>query len=143
MIGDVREDGPAAAAAPCVYICPATGSWPDPEYVVRAQGDPRALTGAIRTAAKSLDATRPLFGVKLVEDVMDAALDQPRLDATALAAFAAAAVALAALGLYGLLMLVVGERRREFGVRIALGATPADLARVVLAGAGRLIACGI
>jgi len=74
---------------------------------------------------------------------MDAALDQPRLNATALAAFAAAAVALAALGLYGLLMLVVGERRREFGVRIALGATPADLARVVLAGAGRLIACGI
>ena len=92
---------------------------------------------------KSLDAARPVFGLKPLTSVMDAALDQPRLNAAALGTFAAAALVLAALGLYGLLMLLVAQRRRELGVRMALGATPRDLVRVVLAGAGRLVAAGV
>src|SRR4029450_13110801 len=74
---------------------------------------------------------------------MGAALDQPRLNATALGTFAAAALGLAALGLYGLLMLLVPPPRRELGVRLALGASPRDLAQVVIAGAGRLVGAGI
>ena len=143
VIGDVREDGPAAPAVPYVYACLAAGSWPDPQYVVRSDGDPRALAGAVRGLVKSLDASRPVFGLKPLTDVMDAALDQPRLNATALATFAAAALGLAALGLYGLLMLLVAQRRRELGVRLALGASPRDLARVVITGAGRLVGAGI
>jgi len=143
VIGDVREDGPAAPPVPYVYICLPAGSWPDPQYVVRSDGDPRALAGAIRGLVKSLDASRPVFGLKPLTEVMDAALDQPRLNATALATFAAAALGLAALGLYGLLMLLVAQRRRELGVRLALGASPRDLARVVIAGAGRLVGAGI
>jgi predicted permease len=143
VIGDVREDGPAAPVVPYVYTCLAAGSWPDPQYVVRSAGDPRALAGAVRDVVKSLDASRPVFGLKPLTDVMDAALDQPRLNATALGTFAAAALGLAALGLYGLLMLLVAQRRRELGVRLALGASPRDLARVVIAGAGRLVAAGI
>ena len=92
---------------------------------------------------KSLDPGRPFFGAKMVADAMDAGLDQPRLNATVIATFAAAALGLAALGLYGLLMLLVTERRRELGVRIALGATPADLVRVVVGGAGRLVGVGM
>jgi ABC-type antimicrobial peptide transport system permease subunit len=57
--------------------------------------------------------------------------------------FAGAALALAAVGLYGLLTLLIADRRREFGVRIALGASRGDLVRLVLAGAGRLIAVGM
>ena len=143
VAGDVREDRPAAPAAPYAYTCLAAGSWPDPEYVVRADGDPRALASSIRQLVKSLDPSRPVFGMRPLTDVMDAALDQPRLNAAALTAFAAAALALAGLGLYGLLMLLVSQRRRELGVRMALGATPRDLVRVIVAGAGRLVAAGI
>ena len=143
VVGDVREDRPAAPVVPYVYTCSSAGSWPDPDYVVRADGDLRALAGGIRQLAKSIDPSRPVFGVKPLTGVMDATLDQPRLNATALGTFAAAALVLAALGLYGLLMLLVAQRRRELGVRMALGASPRDLVRVVVAGAGRLVCGGI
>jgi putative ABC transport system permease protein len=86
---------------------------------------------------------RPVFGVKALADVGDAALDQPRLNARLIGGFAAAALVLAALGLYGLLTLLVTQRRRELGVRTALGASPLDLVEFVVAGAGRLVATGI
>ncbi|HMC77272.1 MAG TPA: ADOP family duplicated permease [Vicinamibacterales bacterium] len=143
VVGDVREDRPASPAVPYVYACLAAGSWPDPEYVVRADGDPRAAARAIHQLVKSIDPSRPIFALKSLRDVTDSALEQPRLNATLLGAFAAAALALAALGLYSLLMLVVAQRRRELGVRMALGASPRDLVRVVAAGAGRLVGAGI
>jgi putative ABC transport system permease protein len=143
IVGDVREDRPSAAPVPYVYSCLPLGAWPDPEYVVRASGDPRLLLGSIRQLVKSLDPARPIFGAKLVSEVMDTTLDQPRQNASLLVTFAAAALVLAALGLYGLLSLLVTERRRELGVRIALGASPRDLVRVVVFGAGRLVAGGV
>jgi putative ABC transport system permease protein len=143
IVGDVREDRPSAAAVPYVYACLPLGSWPDPEYVVHATGDPRLLIGSIRQIVKTLDPARPVFGVKLLSDVMEVALDQPRHNASLLTTFAAAALVLASLGLYGLLSLLVAERRRELGVRKALGASPRDLVTVVVFGAGRLVAGGV
>lgn len=142
-VGNIIEDGPSAPAAPYVYICMPAGSWPDPEYVVRADGDPRALMASIRLLVRSLDSARPVFGVRRVDEIIGASLDQPRLNARLLTVFAAAASALAALGLYGLLTLSIADRRRELGVRIALGASRGDLVRLVLAAAGRLIALGM
>jgi hypothetical protein len=143
VIGDIIEDGPSAPAAPYVYICMPAGSWPDPEYVVKAATDPRAVMGAVRQLVRTLDSSRPLFGIRPVEEVIGESLDQPRLNAQFLTTFAGAALGLAALGLYGLLTLLVAERRRELGVRIALGASSADLVRLILAGAGRLVVLGI
>ena len=143
VIGDVREDSLASPAVPYLYACLAAGSWPDPEYVVRTDGDPRLLIRNVRAVVKSMDPSRPFFGAKSVADELDADLDQPRLNATVIATFATAALGLAALGLYGLLMLLVTERRRELGVRMALGAAPRDLVRVVVGGAGRLAAVGM
>jgi hypothetical protein len=143
VVGDALEDGPSAPAVPYVYTCQGHGAWPDPEYVVRADSDPRQVISAIRAAVKAIDPARPVFGVKPVSEVIDAALDQPRLNAQLVASFAIAALALAALGLHGLLTLVVSQRRRELGVRTALGASPSDLVEYVVAGAGRLVAIGI
>jgi putative ABC transport system permease protein len=143
ILADIREDGQGAPAAPYLYVCALGGAWPDPEYVVRTDGDPRTAVTAIRQLVRAIDATRPVFAIRMVEDVMSKAVDQPRLNASVLSFFAAAALALAALGLHGLMTLLVTERRHELGVRIALGAAPGDLARLVLLGAGQLVAVGI
>ena len=143
IVGDVLEDRPSAPPVPYVYACLPLGAWPDPEYVIRASGDPRLLLGSIRQLVKTLDPVRPIFGAKLLSDVIEGTLDQPRQNASLLVTFAAAALVLAALGLYGLLSLLVAQQRRELGVRTALGASPRDLVRVVVLGAGRLVAAGI
>jgi ABC-type antimicrobial peptide transport system permease subunit len=119
------------------------GGWPDPEYVVRADGDPRALANGIRQIVRSLDSSRPVFAMRPLDSVLDAALEQPRLNARAVASFAAAALALAALGLYGLMTLLVGERRREIGVRVALGAASPEIVGLIVGGAARLLAIGL
>ena len=143
VIGDMLDDGAAAPVMPYVYSCMSAGWWPDPSYVVRTEGDPRTVMAAVRQLVRSLDPGRPVFGVKPLDDVIGDSLDQPRINARLLALFAAAALVLAALGMYGLLMLVVAERRRELGVRMALGAAPIDLIRLVLSGAGRLVISGM
>lgn len=143
VVGNLVEDGPGTAAVPYVYVCMSAGSWPDPEYVVRASGDPRLVAAGVRTLAHGLAPERPVFGMQPVQHVIDGALDQPRLDARLLTGFAAAALLLAALGLYGLMMLGVAERRRELGVRMALGASPADVVWLVMGGAGRLLGAGV
>jgi predicted permease len=143
IVGDALEDGPAAPSYPYVYTCLAEGAWPDPDYVVRADGNPRALAAAIRQIVRALDPARPVFGVKPVDAVIEASLDQPRMNAAAVSVFAGAALVLAALGLYGLMTLVVGERRREIGVRVALGASPAEVVRLVAGGTARLVSAGL
>jgi ABC-type antimicrobial peptide transport system permease subunit len=98
---------------------------------------------AVREIVHRIDPNRAIFGVKMVDTVIAGALDQPRLNAGLLIVFAAAAIALASLGLYSLLMLLVSERAREMGVRMALGAAPVHVVGLVFAGAGRLLAGGI
>jgi putative ABC transport system permease protein len=142
VVGNLAEDGHATTAAPYVYTCRPAGAWPDPEYVVRTS-DPRALAVDLRRIVRELDPARAVFGLRPVQDVLDAALDRPRLDAAMLGLFATAAVSLAAIGLYSLFMLVVSERARELAVRLAIGAEPRQMMLLVMTGAGRLLAGGI
>jgi predicted permease len=143
VVGDAREDGLAAAPSPYIYTCQAAGSWPDPEYVVRTKGDPRALMQQVRQLVHGVEPNRAVFGVKLLDTVVDEALEQPRLNTRFVAMFAAAAMLLASVGLYSLISLVVTARTREIGVRIALGAGRTQIMRLVLAGAAQLLAAGI
>ncbi len=142
ILGNLAEDGHAASPAPYVYTCSPAGAWPDPEYVVRTS-DPRALAGALRRIVGEIEPGRAVFGVRPLQAVLDAALDRPRLDATMLSLFATAAVTLAAVGLYSLFMLIVSERSREMALRLAIGAEPSQMIRLVVSGAGRLLAGGI
>jgi predicted permease len=142
VVADIAEDGPAMAAVPYVYSCVRGGAWPDPSYVVRTT-DARALTADLRRIVRELDPGRAIFGVQAIDDVIDASLDRPRFDAAMLMLFAGAALLLAAVGQYSLFMLVVSERTREVALRLAIGAEPRQVARLVMAGAGRLLAVGI
>ena len=142
VIGTIAEDGPAVSPVPFAYTCSQPGWWPDPEYVVRT-ADARALAADLRQVVNGIDAKRAIFGLRPLGEVVDGAFDQPRLDAAMLSSFASAAVALAGIGLYSLFTLVVSDRRREIAVRLAIGASPGEMIRLVSAAAGRLLASGI
>jgi putative ABC transport system permease protein len=142
VVGNIAEDGAGTAPAPYVYFCTPAGSWPDPEYVVRTTA-PHAFTADLRRVVRELDPERAIFGLRPLADVVESALDQPRLDATMIGVFAGAAVVLAAIGLYSLFMLVVSDRAREMAVRLAIGAEPRQVIGLVMAGAGRLLATGL
>jgi predicted permease len=143
IVGDVAEDAPNVPPSPYVYMCLPLGAWPDPEYVVRAAGSPASLAATVREIVRRLDANRPVFALRPLDDVIAETLDQPRLNAVALSAFAGAALALVAVGLYALLTLTVAERRRELGVRLALGATAGGLMKTVAGEAAGLVTCGM
>jgi putative ABC transport system permease protein len=142
VVGDVREDGVAVPPAPYVYTCTTAGSYPDPEYVVRARADARALMGQVRQMVQQIDPHRAVFGMKTLDSVFTDVLERPRLNARFLGLFAAAAMLLAAVGLYGLIALMVAARTREIGVRMALGADAGKIAAMVFAGAGKLLVLG-
>jgi putative ABC transport system permease protein len=142
VVGNLAEDGHATAATPYVYNCNPAGAWPDPEYVVRTS-EPRAIAGDLRRIVDEIEPGRAIFGLRPLQEVIDAALDRPRLDAAMLGLFASAAVTLAAIGLYSLFMLIVSERTREMAVRLAMGAEPRQLIQLVMTGAGRLLAGGL
>lgn len=142
VVANLAEDGHAANPVPYVYACVSPGWWPDPEYVARTS-DPRAFAIDLRRIVRGVDPARAVFGLRPLQDVVDAALDRPRLDAAMLGLFAGAAVTLAAVGLYSLFMLVVSERAREMAVRLAIGAAPRQMVALVMAGAVRLLATGL
>ncbi|MDE3156849.1 MAG: ABC transporter permease [Acidobacteriota bacterium] len=143
VVGNLTEDGPGAQPFPYVYACESAGTWPDPDYVVRTAGDAGGLAAAVRGLVHEIAPGRAVFGEQPVARVLAGALDQPRLNARLLTLFALAALLLAALGLYSLLALAVADRTRELGVRMALGATPLGIIRLVVGGAGRLLGIGV
>lgn len=143
VVGDVKEDGLGASATPYVYSCMGAGSWPDPEYVVRAQGDPRSLMSSVRQLVHEVAPNRAVFGMKALDTLVDDALEQPRLNAGFLGLFAGSAMLLASVGLYSLISLVVTARTREIGVRIALGASSSQVMGLVFSGAAKMLIGGI
>ena len=121
--------------------------WPGTQdrmaLVVRSGVKPDTLSRAVIGAIHSLDPDQPVYGVRSMDDVLDRSLSQPRLNTTLLGMFAAVSLLLTSVGIYGVITFSVGQRLREFGIRMALGAKRADLIRFVLREAGILICCGV
>jgi putative ABC transport system permease protein len=143
IAADVREHGPAARVPPTLYL--AHAQWPDDSMtvVVRSRGEPTALVEPLRAIMRDLDTDVPMFRVRTMDQIAATAVAQPRLYLVLIACFAGTAMLLAAIGLYGVLAYAVGQRTREIGIRLALGAKRSEVLRMVMGQAGRLAVAGI
>jgi ABC-type antimicrobial peptide transport system permease subunit len=101
-------------------------------FVVRTTGDPALLAAAVRQAAFSVDPTIPVAELQPLTSLIASSLGRPRLLAMLLSIFAAAGLTLGIIGVYGVVAYRVRQRQREFGIRLALGASPRHIARRVI-----------
>src|SRR5262249_37438883 len=112
-------------------------------FVVRATVDPAHLTTAARAAVSALDPTQVIVNVRTVEEYADAQLNTMRAYTTVLSVFGVASILLAMVGLYGILSYLVSQRRRETGIRMALGASRAAVVGRVVGQGMLMIAIGL
>jgi len=143
-VGDVRHTSLNHEAEPEVYVPYAGEDTPSTVMLaVRTDADPRSLVAAVRDAVMAVDVEQPIFAAATMEQrVADAALGT-RFNATLLSLFGFAALALTAVGVYGVVAYSVVERTREIGIRVALGATPRDVAGMVMSQGMAMTAVGI
>lgn len=144
VVRDVRDNGPASTVRPTLYL--AHAQWPDGSVSIVAKarnGDPASLVQPLRALLQELDPDVPMSAVRSMDQLAAAAVAQPRLYLVLIASFAGTAMLLAAIGLYGVLAYAVGQRTREIGIRLALGAKRTEVLRMVMIQAGRLAIAGI
>jgi predicted permease len=143
VVGDTKDQALAGDTRPQIY----RSLWQRPQtwmgVLVRSSTGPMSLAPAVRRIVADLDADAPITNLRPFADVVSASVDPERQLMWLLAAFGLLAVLLGTIGIYGVMSYVVEQRAPEIGVRLAMGARPADIRSLVLGDALRLTATGL
>jgi len=132
VVADARTESLADAAIPQIYRSAYQRASKEVIIFLRGQLDPSASTTQMRQQVQAIDATLPVFHAQTLDDVLSTSLSVRRFSMEMVAFFAATALLLAALGIYGTISYVVNEQRREFAIRLALGAQRGTILKMVL-----------
>jgi predicted permease len=139
VVGSVRDIDAAQESTPHSYFPYSQNTDSYMTLAVRTDGDPRPVIAAVRRTIAELEPSVPLDNVRPLSQSVSQALDNRRLTEILLASFSLLAATLAGVGIYGVMSLQVANRRREFGIRLAIGAEPRNLVQRVL-GEGLVLA---
>jgi putative ABC transport system permease protein len=149
IVGDMRQSFEAGSKAE-MFIPYAqfpdpilTGMFLNTALIVRTSGDAGAIITSMRGALQEIDSTQPLVNPRTMEAAMAGTIAQPRLQMTLLLVFAGVALALAVIGVYGVMAYTVSQRVPEIGVRMAIGASPTHIVRLVVNEGAKLAVIGI
>lgn len=116
---------------------------PEMSFVIRASNDPALLASAVRAEVAALDKEQPISNLKTMDQVISEVMVQPQFNTLMLGIFSGIAMLLALAGIYGVMAYSVAQRTHEIGIRIALGAKPRDVLKMIVMQGARLTVAGI
>jgi putative ABC transport system permease protein len=143
VVADIHDVSLAGTPGPMMYVPFAQVPFWGGEVVVRSSLSTAEIAAAIRTETHHIDKDLPITDIESFPDAVHASMAEPRFRTVLLALFSAIALLLAAIGIFGVISFSVSRRTREIGVRIALGATPSSIRRLVIGESARLAAFGL
>jgi putative ABC transport system permease protein len=143
VVGDLRHDGLDRGTRPEMFFPHDQLPFGSMTYVLRASGDPAALIAAAKREVWAVNPQQAFYDTAAVEGLIDASVVRQRFSTALMSVFALFALILCATGIYGVLSFTTGQRTREIGVRMALGADTASIRRMVLREGAAVIAVGV
>ncbi len=143
IVGNVKHFGLHVADEPQMYVPHAQSPWPAMSFAVRSPVAVAQLVPSLRAGVAEVDPSLPMDDIRTMTEIVGSATGEPRFRTAIVTTYAAACTLMAFLGLYAVLAHSVSQRTREIGVRVAVGATPAEIQRMVLAEGGRAALAGV
>jgi putative ABC transport system permease protein len=143
IVGDIKETALEQEPNPAVYWPHPREPYPFMNYVIRSAIDPTTLSAAAAREIHALDPDQPVADVRTLDQVVAKSIARPRFNALLLAIFAGVALVLSSVGIYGVMNYSATQRTQEIGIRMALGAKPGDILRLVVGHGMKLTAVGI